>query len=167
MRTQCRLARAWRPSSSGGSGSSLACGRWAASGVLFTFASCAVMSLCTTTTTTRVVYSNSRNVLTLVHSHIIQRNGLSANRNHTLQGVRRQVVGRTLWRDYVRGLQGLLQALAIGYRELPMCQTKELHCRQSEQEQMSVLSVAKVHGVGYVARRGQVWPHVEEATREG
>lgn len=37
-----------------------------------------------------------------------------------MQGVRGQVVGRALWRDHVRRVQGLLQAISELGGELPV-----------------------------------------------
>lgn len=68
----------------------------------------------------------------------------SANRNNSLQSVRRQVVGRALWRDNVRGLQGLLQAISELGGQLPVPEEQAVRRRPRQQEPMPVLSVAKV-----------------------
>ncbi|KAK1127528.1 hypothetical protein K0M31_004060 [Melipona bicolor] len=72
------------------------------------------------------------------------RGTLNSDRNNPVQGVRRQEQRRSLWRDHLRGLQRLLQAVAVVGRQLSMPAEQELRGRPCKQKPVPVLSVAKV-----------------------
>ncbi len=69
-----------------------------------------------------------------------------------MQGVRRQVIRGALRRHYLRGLQGLLQALPELRGQLPVPQAEELRGGQGQQEQVPVLQAAEMPGAWDVQR---------------
>lgn len=68
----------------------------------------------------------------------------SPDRNNPVQGVWRQEQRCSLWRDHLRGLQRLLQAVPVVGRQLSMSAEQELRGRPCKQKPVPVLSVAKV-----------------------
>lgn len=69
-----------------------------------------------------------------------------------MQGLRGQEQWRALRRDHLRGLQGLLQAVAVVSRQLSMSAEQELCGRPCKQKPVPVLSVAKVPTPRHVKR---------------
>lgn len=69
-----------------------------------------------------------------------------------MQGLRRQEQRRPLWRNHVRGLQGLLQAVPVVGRQLPVPEEQELRRRSGQQEPVPVLPVTKVPKAWHVQR---------------
>nr|CAI5830857.1 unnamed protein product [Callosobruchus analis] len=65
-----------------------------------------------------------------------------------MQGVWRQEQRRALWRHHVRGLQRILQAVAVFGSQLPMPQKQELCRGPGQQEQVSVLSATEMPQAG-------------------
>lgn len=78
--------------------------------------------------------------------------GCSSNRDNPVQGVWGQEQWRALWRDHLRRLQGLLQAVAVVGRQLSMSAKQELRGRPCKQKPVPVLSVAKVPTPRHVKR---------------
>jgi len=78
--------------------------------------------------------------------------GYSSDRDNPMQGMRGQEQRRTLRCDHLRGLQGLLQAVAVIGRQLSMSAEQELCGRPCKQKPVPVLSVAKVPTPRHVKR---------------
>ena len=76
----------------------------------------------------------------------------SANRDHPVQGVRRQEFGRPLWSHHLWRLQGLLPEVAKFRRQLPMPAPKELRRRSRQPQPMPILSAPKMPGTRHVQR---------------
>lgn len=91
-----------------------------------------------------------RNCVVIVFSSFCS----SPNRDHPVQGVRRQVEWGPLWRHHLWRLQRLLSTLTeLRSGELPMSPSKEL-CRGSGQpESMPIMPASKVLGLRHVSRR--------------
>ena len=77
----------------------------------------------------------------------------SPNRDHPVQGVRRQVERGALRRDHLRGLQGLLPPQPELRGELPVPAPEELRGGQGQQEPVPVLPAAEVPLARHVQRR--------------
>jgi len=77
----------------------------------------------------------------------------SPDRDHTVQGVRRQVQRRPLRRDHVRRLQGSLQTVAVVRGQLPVSAQQELRGGPRQPEPVPVLPAPEVPPAGNVPRR--------------
>ena len=77
----------------------------------------------------------------------------SPNRDHPLQGLRGQVQRGSLRRDHLRGLQGVLPAVAEQRGQLPVRETAKLRCRSNQSESLSILSTTKMPQPRNVQRR--------------
>ena len=75
----------------------------------------------------------------------------SPNRDHSVQGVRRQVQWGPLWRDYVRRLQRLFSPITKFWRgKLSVSKAKELCGGSCKSEPMPILPTPKVLGTRHV-----------------
>lgn len=74
----------------------------------------------------------------------------SSNRDHTVQGVRRQVQRRPLRRDHVRGMQGLLPAVPVVRGQLSVSAQQELRGGPREPEPVPVLPAPEMSAAGHV-----------------
>ena len=95
------------------------------------------------------------NILSCERWNLLKKNCVlfySANRDHPVQGVRRQEFGRPLWSHHLWRLQGLLPEVAKFRRQLPMPAPKELRRRSRQPQPMPILSAPKMPGTRHVQR---------------
>lgn len=105
-------------------------------------------------------HGTAATALALPHRHD------STNRDHTLQGMRRQEQWRALRRHHVRGLQGLLPALAVVGGQLSVSTQQELRRRPRQSQSLPVLSPSEMPSIGHESRCREIRSYVKETARK-